>query len=100
MFFLYGPQAPTAFANGPSCTQYQADFVADFLERARKDGIIRIEPTQEQEDSWVKRMQEAWNATLFPKAKSWYTGSNIPGKKIEGLNWLVDVHEWPCQANW
>jgi hypothetical protein len=72
MFFLYGPQAPTAFANGPSCTQYQADFIADFLDRARKEGIDRIEPTQQQEDDWVKRMQEAWAITLFPKAKSWY----------------------------
>lgn len=90
MFFLYGPQAPTAFANGPSCTQYQADFIVDFLDRARKEGIDRIEPTQEQEDDWCKRMQEAWNITLFPKAKSWYQGSNVPGKKVEALNWYVD----------
>lgn len=27
------------------------------------------------------------DATLFPQAKSWYSGANIPGKKVEPLNW-------------
>ena len=89
MFYLYGPQAPTAFANGPSCTQYQADWVVDFLVRARDEGINRIEPTEEAEKEWTKRMHAAWDVTLFPKAKSWYQGSNIPGKKVEPLNWCV-----------
>jgi hypothetical protein len=24
---------------------------------------------------------------LFPLAKSWYSGANIPGKRVEPLNW-------------
>ena len=71
MFFLYGPQAPTAFANGPSCTQYQADWVVAFLNHARTDGIVRIEAKKETENDWVKRVSDAWNVSLFPKAKSW-----------------------------
>ena len=87
MFFLYGPQAPTAFSNGPSCTQFQAEWVAKVLKTCKEKGIVQIEATQEAEDDWCKRMHEKWDATLFPLAKSWYQGANIPGKKVEPLNW-------------
>jgi hypothetical protein len=32
-------------------------------------------------------MKEKWDNSLFPLAKSWYQGSNIPGKRVEPLNW-------------
>lgn len=87
MFFLYGPQAPTAFSNGPSCTQFQAEFVEELIKRALAEDITRVEATQEAEDDWSKRMHDEWDATLFPLAKGWYSGGNIPGKRIEPLNW-------------
>ncbi len=87
MFFLYGPQAPTAFANGPSCTQFQAEWVEKVFSLIKEKGITEMEATQESEDDWCKRMHEKWDATLFPLAKSWYQGANIPGRKVEPLNW-------------
>ena len=87
MFFLYGPQAPTAFSNGPSCTQTQSEWIDATIKDCEAKGITRIEAKPEAEADWCKRMNEKWDASLFPKAKSWYQGSNIPGKKIEPLNW-------------
>lgn len=87
MFFLYGPQAPTAFSSGPSCTQFQAEWVEETFKIIKEKGITRLEATQESEDDWCKRMNEEWDATLFPMAKSWYQGANIPGRKVEPLNW-------------
>ncbi|KAF2765353.1 cyclohexanone monooxygenase [Teratosphaeria nubilosa] len=94
MFFLYGPQAPTAFSNGPSCTQFQAEFVEEFMKRAKAEGITRFEATKEAEDDWTKRMNEKWDATLFPLAKSWYSGANVPGKRVEPLNWAGGMVEY------
>lgn len=74
MFFLYGPQAPTAFSNGPSCTQFQAEFLEKFFKQIQDEKIVRAEATQEYEDDWCKRMHEKWDASLFPRAKSWYQG--------------------------
>lgn len=91
MFFLYGPQAPTAFSNGPSCTQIQARWVESTMKEIEKNGITRFEATQEQEDDWTRRTHEAWSASLFPRAKSWYQGSNIPGKRVEPLNWAGGI---------
>ncbi len=87
MFFLYGPQAPTAFSNGPTCTQVQADFVDKTIKACEAAKITRFEAKTEEEDDWIKRLNEEWNASLFPLAKSWYQGANIPGKKVEPLNW-------------
>jgi cation diffusion facilitator CzcD-associated flavoprotein CzcO len=89
MFFLYGPQAPTAFSNGPSCTQFQAEWVAKALKHLTEDGITYFEAKQSAEVEWGERMADEWNKTLFPLAKSWYQGANIPGRKIEPLNWYV-----------
>jgi cation diffusion facilitator CzcD-associated flavoprotein CzcO len=94
MFFLYGPQAPTAFSNGPSCTQFQAEFVEEAMKRLQKDGITRFEATAESEKDWCNRMNEKWDKTLFPLAKSWYNGSNIPGKRVEPLNWAGGMVEY------
>jgi hypothetical protein len=40
MFFQYGPQAPTAFSNEPSCTQFQAEFIDKALGMLAKDNIL------------------------------------------------------------
>nr|POE51875.1 baeyer-villiger monooxygenase [Quercus suber] len=97
MFFLYGPQAPTAFSNGPSCTQFQAEFVEEAIKRAEAEGITRMESKKEVEDDWCERMSKEWDATLFPLAKSWYSGANIPGKRVEPLNWAGGMVEY-CNA--
>ena len=39
-----------------------------------------MEPEREAEDEWVDHVQEAVSRTLFPRANSWYMGTNIPGK--------------------
>ena len=51
-FFLYGPQAPTAYANGPSITQPQAEWVTDVMVRMREMGKSRINATVQAEKAW------------------------------------------------
>jgi len=99
LFFLYGPQAPTAFSNGPSCTQFQAEWVEKVFKTIKEQGITRLEATTESEDEWCKRMNDKWNESLFPMAKSWYQGSNIPGRKVEPLNWSGGMVEYVATLN-
>jgi len=99
MFFLYGPQAPTAFSSGPSCTQFQAEWVEKAFKVIKDKGITRLEATQESEDDWCRRLSEAWDKTLFPMAKSWYQGANIPGRKVEPLNWAGGMVEYVDTLN-
>ncbi|ODQ80282.1 hypothetical protein BABINDRAFT_161247 [Babjeviella inositovora NRRL Y-12698] len=91
LFYLYGPHGPTAFSNGPSSTAVQADWIirtVEFVERNDKGFIV---PTEEAEKVWYKRVNDACNATLLPTTKSWYMGSNVPGKRVESLNYVSGI---------
>jgi cyclohexanone monooxygenase len=46
----------------------------------RERGLASIEATEEAEAGWVTHVAELANATLYPRATSWYVGANIPGK--------------------
>jgi cyclohexanone monooxygenase len=81
----YGPQAPTAFCNGPTSAEYQGDHIVECLEYLRARGLTRIEATREAEEAWRNQCSDLAQATLFPKADSWYMGANIPGKVREML---------------
>ncbi len=85
MMFSYGPQAPTAFCNGPTSAEYQGEYMVECLTYLRERGLTRIEATPEAEEAWRNQCFELANSTLFPKADSWYMGANIPGKVRELL---------------
>ena len=42
--------------------------------------IIQIEPDEAAENDWVNHVGKVADATLYPRANSWYVGANIPGK--------------------
>ena len=104
MFFLYGPQAPTGFLNGPSSAEYQGDCLIDCLTYLRENSYTRIEATQESELAWRELNLELVEETLFPQADSWYMGANIPGKCREILNYPGGLPDYlerfnACAAN-
>jgi cation diffusion facilitator CzcD-associated flavoprotein CzcO len=85
LLYVYGPQSPSAFCNGPTCAELQGDFIVECIEHMRRNKLRRIEATQEAEEAWRDHVAELVDATLFPRAQSWYMGANIPGKKREML---------------
>jgi hypothetical protein len=87
MFFLYGPQAPTAFSNGPTTVQVQAKFLDKVFQDIVKKDIKRLDALDEWEKEWTEEVHKEWDGKLFKQAKSWYQGSNIPGKRVEPLNY-------------
>jgi len=91
LFFGYGPQSPCAFCNGPSSAEYQGELIVNLLKHMRDKGFNRIEATPDAQEDWHKLICDFWESTLFPQAKSWYQGSNIPGKKVEPLNFPMGL---------
>jgi cation diffusion facilitator CzcD-associated flavoprotein CzcO len=87
MLFLYGPQSPTAFCNGPTCAELQGDWVVELLVHLRDHDLTRIEATSAAAASWTAQVDAVGAATLIVKADSWYMGANIPGKKRQLLNY-------------
>lgn len=76
-FFPGGPHA--AAGNNPRYNGDQADFVADTLVYAREHGfdVIEVDPAAEQR--WTD-MVDTWASTSSFTEKSYFYGTNIPGK--------------------
>lgn len=70
MFFTYGPQAPTAFCNGPTCAQLQGDWIADVMGFMGAKGVTKIEAERESEEKWREDVHRFANASLVPGTKS------------------------------
>jgi cation diffusion facilitator CzcD-associated flavoprotein CzcO len=87
LMFLYGPQSPSGFCNGPTSAERQGDMVAEFLGSLKERGITRFESTEEVEQEWRTHVDDLFVNSLFPKAKSWYWGANVPGKTPQMLNY-------------
>ena len=60
--------------------EQHVDWIADCIAHLQKRKLAAIEPTQESETNWVAHVNEVADRTLYPKAESWYMGSNVPGK--------------------
>lgn len=89
MFFLYGPQSPTASAAGPVTLDIQADWVLRTMVHMRKHSLTRIDAKPEAEQEWVRHTNEECDKTLLHlNTTTWYVCGNIPGKKREALHYL------------
>lgn len=104
MFFTYGPQAPTAFATGPATAELQGDWITACLKFMKARGLRQIEAEEDAERAWREHVIDIGNQGLFPEAKSWYFGDNIPGKPREALNYMAGMPEyrrrlWHCAGH-
>lgn len=94
MFYIYGPQAPTAFATGPACAEAQGDWIGKTLDFMRDGGFDTIEPRREAEVAWKEHVNTSAQEGLFSETKSWYFGDNVPGKAREALNYMAGLQQY------
>ncbi|MGK2880640.1 MAG: flavin-containing monooxygenase [Mycobacterium sp.] len=87
MLFVYGPLSPAGFANGPSAAELQGERIVEMIEFMHEGGFTRFEATAEADRAWRQHTDEIANQTLFPRAKSWYMGTNVAGKPPQLLNY-------------
>jgi cation diffusion facilitator CzcD-associated flavoprotein CzcO len=78
LFWTYGPQAPTAFATGPSSAETQGGWIIACLKWMREKGAKSIEATEQAEQEWRRHVNEVADKSLFPMAESWYCKLSIP----------------------
>jgi cyclohexanone monooxygenase len=88
LFFLDGPQAPSAFFLPPIFTQYQAEWVGRVIEHMHERGARAVEPTAEAEEGWRRRVNGLAARSLLPRARNQLMGDNVAGKPRECLYYL------------
>ena len=60
--------------------QRAREFAAHNQAWMREHGLAAIDPDPGSEAAWMDHVQEVADATLYPRANSWYVGANVPGK--------------------
>ena len=80
LFLITGPGSPSVFSNMVVSIEQHVDWIAEFLEYARRQHLQSIEAAEEAENAWIAHVNEVGGTTLFPLANSWYMGANVPGK--------------------
>ncbi|KAG5638888.1 hypothetical protein H0H81_008947 [Sphagnurus paluster] len=93
MFFPYGPHSPGPLTNGPAClvglkSEFQCDWIVDCLKYMRAHNYTRIEATPDAEAAWGARVEAIAKQGAWYRAKSWYTGANVPGKRVSILTFM------------
>ncbi|MDP1627386.1 NAD(P)/FAD-dependent oxidoreductase [Parvibaculum sp.] len=83
LLFTYALQSPSAFLNGPTAAELEGDWVVNVVEDMSAKGIRRYDAKPDAAHKWAERCNDVANMSLLPKAKSWYMGANVPGKRPE-----------------
>jgi cyclohexanone monooxygenase len=98
LFLITGPGSPSVLSNMIVSIEQHVDWIADCLVHLREHGLGGIEATVAAEDAWVEHVNEVGHMTLYPQAKSWYMGANIPGKPRVFMPYIggVGVYRQKC----
>jgi cyclohexanone monooxygenase len=80
LFLVSGPGAPAVLANMVLHAEAHVNWIADAIGYLDEHGYSAIEATPQAVDDWIAECNKRADATLFPRADSWYLGANVPGK--------------------
>ncbi len=81
LFMINGPGSPSVKANMIVALEQHTDWVMGLIDYLAAQGLNRVEAKEQAQADWVEHAREVAEATLMPRANSWYVGANIPGKK-------------------
>lgn len=80
LFLVSGPGAPAVLANMVLHAEAHINWISDAIDYLDEHDLAAIEATTDAVDTWVAECNQRADATLFPRANSWYMGANVPGK--------------------
>jgi cyclohexanone monooxygenase len=80
LFTVTGPGSPSVLSNMRVSIEQHVDWITDCVRFLNERKVDTIEATEQAEQDWVAHVAEVGDATLFPRAPSWYVGANVPGK--------------------
>jgi cyclohexanone monooxygenase len=80
LFMITGPQSPGVKSRMILSCEQHVDWIAGLIGHMKANGLRVAEPERMAEDAWVEHNNQVADATLYPRATSWYMGANIPGK--------------------
>jgi len=80
LFTVNGPGSPSVLVNMLVTIEHHIDWITNCIGHMLDKGIATIEPDRQAETAWSDEVQAVGARTIYPLAKSWYMGDNVPGK--------------------
>lgn len=80
LFIMVGPGSPSLLSNVLVSTEEHADFIRDLIADMNARDLNEVEARRDAEQEWVQHVNERSQETLYPKARSYYMGDEVPGK--------------------
>jgi cyclohexanone monooxygenase len=80
MSIITGPGSPSVKTNMISAIEQHVDWISDLIDYMQQSGKTIFHAQADAQQQWVDHVNVVADSTLYPKANSWYTGANIPGK--------------------
>jgi cation diffusion facilitator CzcD-associated flavoprotein CzcO len=80
LFVVAGPGSPSVLSNVVVSIEQHVEWIAACLRHMRERSLTMIEAEPESESAWVEHVNALADRTLYPLARSWYSGDNIPDK--------------------
>ena len=94
LFMVTGPQSPSVLSNMVVSIEQHVEWIADCIAHLDQRGACSVEATPEAEEAWTRQVDAMAHQTLYPRAKSWYMGANIPGKQHTFLPFVGGVGDY------
>ncbi|MEU6269663.1 flavin-containing monooxygenase [Saccharopolyspora shandongensis] len=100
LFTVNGPGAPSVLSNMVLTAEQQVDWLAELVRHADETGAAQVEVRDDAAVKWTDHVQQAADATLFPRANSWYLGANIEGKPRRFMPYVAGLGAYRerCEA--
>lgn len=80
LLMVGGPGSPSVLVNVVMANEYQVNWIADALQYMRDHSFTRIDVDPAAQEKWGEELTNAIKGTVLESAKSWYVGTNVPGK--------------------
>jgi cyclohexanone monooxygenase len=80
LFVIAGPGSPSLLSNVIVSIEQHVDWLAGLLDHADARGASEIEAETDAEQRWIAHVNSRAADTLYPRARSYYMGDEVPGK--------------------
>ncbi len=80
LFVVAGPGSPSVLSNVVVSIEQHVEWIAACLRHMQERSLTMVEAKPENESAWVEHVNALADRTLYPLARSWYSGDNIVGK--------------------
>lgn len=80
LFTITGPGSPSVFGNMVVSIEQHVEWISDLIDHMARHDHAVVEAAEVAEKEWTEHVRAVSDATLLPRADSFYLGANVPGK--------------------